>query len=150
MNEQERLERAKSCHECTEWLDICNSECCRRIIINLYPEELLREGEFLVTRKALLKDDQWYYYLHGVTYNHGIMKFSKRFCRPFGNRILYVAPCSKLTKDGLCKGHPDNKPRICKLLTEHKTEDPAFEVTENCLFKYKKMLKEGEDEERQE
>ena len=111
------------------------------IFINVNPMELLKQGNFLEIPKPLLRDDQWYYKLRGVKYVHGILKFPKEFCRPFGNRIIYQRNCDLLTEDLKCAGHPDKKPKICQELSE-KTPyiaNSKIEVTANCLFKYKAM-----------
>ena len=51
---------------------------------------------------------------------------------------MYIHNCS-LLKNNLCEGHPDKKPELCKSLTLEtiKTPGQCFEMTQNCLFKYK-------------
>jgi len=55
-----------------------------------------------------------------------------------GRKVMYIYPC-KIMKGNLCEGHPDNKPEICKMLTLEtaQLQGKPFELTDNCLFKYK-------------
>jgi hypothetical protein len=50
-----------------------------------------------------------------------------------------------MLENNRCKGHPDNKPLICKQLTKEtaKGEHPGFVVTDNCLFRYKDIETPG-------
>lgn len=141
-----RLVEAKGCNGCPMWLKHCQAECCKIAYINLSPIYLKEKGKYLNVHKGLLKDDIWYWKLRGVRYVHGVLMFEKKYCKPLGNRILYVRKCDKLTEDNLCGGHPFDKPKICQKLNEETAiaGDNSFEVTPNCLFKYKKMIREVE------
>jgi len=136
----ERVQEAKTCKGCLGWLHHCHAECCKSIKLNIDPKILEGAGEFISIRvgKNFSASDQWYYKLHNVHYTRGILKFKKSRIKVFGNLCFYLHPCEKLDGD-LCSGHPDNKPKLCKFLNEEtsKLKNAGFELTDNCLFKYK-------------
>lgn len=145
IDEEARLKDAKTCTDCPEWLKYCKAECCKFVMIEMSPHELLKKGDDLDVKTLLTKDGIRYFKLRGVRYCHGIMKFPKQYCIASGPRILYIKRCELLSDDFLCKGHDDGrKPDFCKSLTMETRKNPKYHVTANCLFRYK------EDEENEE
>lgn len=142
-----RFQEAQKCEGCLQWHKHCKAECCKIIEINVDPSELEKSGEYLTIKlgKMLSASDQWYYSLHDVKYTRGVLKFKKDRIHVFGRRVFYMHPC-RLLNGNLCSGHPNNKPELCKVLTEDTAEDKnrGFFVTDNCLFKYK--VKGGQED----
>lgn len=154
MSEEEKqlVIEAKTCDNCLDWHKHCRSECCMMIHLNIPPAEFQRQmslpGEYLICNKPLLPNDRWYFKLHDVVCLHGILKFKKDRCTIIEGRIIYAHKCDFLTDDLKCKGHPNNKPNICKNLTMEsaKQDNKKFIVTAHCLFKYKNLEVDVNDE----
>jgi hypothetical protein len=142
-----RLEEAKHCQGCPGWLKHCKAECCKTVKINIDPRTVPKTGKFLVVNHpGMTPGDRWYFGMRGIKTDRGKLRFPLEDVMIFGNEVVYVRSCEKLTDEGLCSGHPDNKPSICKELTLETAEmhikaDNGIYVTPNCLFRYKK--KEG-------
>ncbi|MHA1690027.1 MAG: hypothetical protein ACTSU7_00185 [Candidatus Heimdallarchaeaceae archaeon] len=136
----ERTVEAKSCKDCLGWHKHCHAECCKYLFLNIDPSILDNLGGFINIRlkKELSPSDQWYYKLRGVSYSRGVLRFDKSKIKLVGNRVVYIQNC-ELLDGNLCKGHPNNKPKMCKMLNEETAKLPLqpFVVTDNCLFKYK-------------
>lgn len=141
-----RCEEAKHCDSCPGWLHHCKTECCKVVFLYVNHLELKKGGRFLSIRKPnMTLGEIWYYRLRGVDYTRGLLRFPKHRIVSLGRKLAYVHPCELLTEDGLCSGHPDKKPELCRALTLDTARTGAggrLEVTDNCLFKYKLM---GED-----
>ena len=92
---------------CIKQLPICKASCCK---------------VFSVTDPTMTPDKKKYYELReNLTVK--------------GNRILVHCPCRMLTKDFKCKLHyKNNKPEICKALTEETKTNPNFYITEGCIY----------------
>ena len=144
--EKQRVIEAVNCESCLDWHHHCNAECCKIIILKIDPKELEKGGKFFIIRPSPLSlGDRKYYQLRDVDCIRGFLRFKKDRIIVVGKKVMYIHPC-KLLKENLCEGHPDNKPKLCKLLTLETAQLPGqpFEVTENCLFKYKcKGVKEN-------
>lgn len=149
--DKELIEKARTCDNCLCWHEICNAECCKAVKINLPPAALSRKGKWLKVRKPLFIDSRWYFRMKGVKHSHGILKFPLEKCVAEGDHIVYYQTCSAL-KDNLCTGHPDYKPQTCKKLTMGYVRKGAKDmyVTPNCLFKYKLMGEELDEENKKE
>lgn len=143
--DKRRVEESKNCSSCLEWHKYCQAECCKVISINISPSEFKRQmessGECMCIIKPLLPNDRWYFKLHGIECVHGIMKFKKDRITVLDGRVIYVYKCDFLTEEMKCKGHPSNKPNICKDLDVEivRTGRRNFFVTKNCLFRYKNL-----------
>lgn len=139
--EKERYIEASKCKDCSSWLHHCKAECCKIIFLNINPKELERGGKYFITkpREVLGLSDREYYRLHGVECVRDLLRFRKERIEVIGNKVMYIHPCEFLTEENLCKGHPDKKPELCKFLTLETAKLPGqpFELTSNCLFKYK-------------
>lgn len=103
-------------------------------------------GKFLVVDGVMSKDLRWYYELHGMKFVENVMLIPTELCVRDGNNIVVNARCSLLNDYLKCSGHYYNKPLFCRRFTEYSVvggRNKGSIVTPNCLFKYKKMLKEG-------
>ncbi len=144
MNNEEdiiRIEESKECDSCIGWLKYCNSECCRLVFININPLLIPEAGKYLSIRNPM--EHVWYHRLRGVKYERGMLRFPLKNVVTLGTKVAYVQDCDLLDGKGLCKGHPDKKPELCKVLTIETANrsDLGFEITDNCLFKYKLLEK---------
>lgn len=138
---KQRIVEARSCNSCLDWHHHCNAECCKAVFLNIDPKRVNGPGKYLDMNVGQLSlNDQYYYRLRDVSYTRGILRFQRNRITVVGRKVVYVHTCSLL--DGCkCKGHPDNKPHLCKLLTIDTALKPGlgFDLTDNCLFKYKHM-----------
>ena len=136
--DKQKYAEAAKCHDCPSWLHHCKAECCKIIFLNIDPKELEKSGKLLTVKVKQPFTDYRYYSLHDVEYIRGLLRFKKERITVVGRKVMYVHPC-KLLKGNLCEGHPDNKPELCKILTLETAKLPGqpFELTDNCLFKYK-------------
>ena len=145
--EKIRLEDAKSCNDCLSWHKHCKAECCKMILLNgINPSVLEESGNFIMVRRILTANERWYYRLHGIGIIHGSLRIDKSLCLNINGELYYIRKCDLLDGENKCKGHPDNKPQICRMLTEHNLDEcrkKGLIVTDNCLFKYKEGLNEG-------
>lgn len=85
-------------------------------------------------------DMAWYYELHGVRVKRDrwIISLDDYEWELQGDKLLLRRDCRLLTKEGLCKGHPDKKPIICKEFKENRPSSCARAmITPNCLARYK-------------
>ena len=137
--EKQRQVEAVNCHDCISWHHHCQSECCKIIFLNIDPEKLETPGKYFTLRPRSPFLDRWYYSLRDVEFLRGILRFRKSRIVVVGRKVMYIHPC-KLLNGNLCGGHPDKKPEICKLLNLEtaKLLGQRFELTDNCLFKYKR------------
>jgi len=136
-----RIEEAKECDNCLCWHKHCKAECCKIVFIDKTDPEILKEGGRYVIiklKRPLGLSDRRYYQLRGVDCIRDLLRFRKDRIIVVGRQMMYVHPC-ELLEGNLCKGHPDKKPLICKLLTLETSKRPGqpFRVSDNCLFKYK-------------
>ncbi len=139
---KQRIEEAKNCESCANWHKYCNAECCRTVFINLPAEDIGDGKGFLNLKvKSLNNDEIRYYRAHGIQYLRGILRCDKSKLIAYKGKIMYVQDCRHL-KDCLCTIHND-KPKVCKDMTLERAYIPGanYEITENCLFRYK--CKEG-------
>ena len=138
-----RLEEAKHCQGCPGWLKHCKSECCKLVKINIDPHKIPKTGNYLtIHQQRLSPGDRWYYSLRGVKTDRNLLRFPLNNIVVLGQEVMYVRECDMLTKEGLCEGHPDKKPSVCKELTlatvdAHLQAVDGIYVTRNCLFRYK-------------
>lgn len=137
--EKQKYCESSKCENCTQWHHHCNAECCRSIFINIDVKLLEGAGKYISINPGKMgMSDIKYYTNHGVEYLRGLLRFRKDRIEVIGRKVIYFWDCSRL--DGnLCLDHPDKKPEVCKLLTSEtaKTANKAFNLTPNCLFKYK-------------
>lgn len=146
--DKERIEAAMECNNCLCWHKYCNAECCRIIYVNTEPDRLKKKGKYINIRALVSKDDAWYYKLHGVKYAHGLLRFPKEHLINIDGTIVHYRKCDYLQDDLKCKGYPDNRPKLCKDFTEKDfTVNGKAQMTPNCLYKYKKMVKDYGKEE---
>ncbi len=136
-DKQKYLEASK-CNNCLEWHKHCKAECCKIVFIKIDPDELNKPGKYFVTKPKQPFTDWRYYSLRDVQYLRGMLRFRKDRIVVVGRKVMYIYPC-KMLIDNLCEGHPDKKPELCKMLTLEtaKLLGQPFELTDNCLFKYK-------------
>lgn len=143
--DKQRYFEASNCHDCLGWHKHCKAECCKIIFIKIDPEKLEKPGKYFITKPKQPFTDWRYYSLRDVQYTRGILRFRKDRIFIVGRKVMYIYPC-KLLKNNLCEGHPDKKPELCRMLTLEvaKLPNQPFELTDNCLFKYKrKEVKEN-------
>lgn len=98
----------------------------------------------LIIKKTLSPDERWYFKLHGVQCLRGELRFSKEHIfiqHNDKNTLIYMRKCDYLLPNYKCKGHPDKKPTLCKMLTEETAKGAlkGISLTHNCLFRYKKL-----------
>ena len=138
--DKQRYIEASKCEDCLSWHHHCKAECCKIIFLKINPEELEKGVRFFTMKpkKPLSPQMRRYYQLRDVECIRGLMRFKKERIIVVGRKVMYVYPC-KLLKGNLCGGHPDNKPELCKMLTLEtaKILGQPFELTDNCLFRYK-------------
>ena len=138
--DQRRVIEAKSCKDCLGWHHHCKAECCKIVFLNIDPKELEKGVRFFALKpnKPLGPGERRYYQLRDVEFIRGLLRFKKDRIIVVGRKVMYVYPC-KLLKGNLCEGHPDNKPELCKFLTLETAylAGSSFNLTDNCLFKYK-------------
>ena len=142
--DKKRIIEAKGCESCPNWHKYCQAECCKMTYIKVDPK-LLNDGtDFFYCQIDLTEDEIWYWSLRGIKYENGFLIIDKKNCIGFGEKVAYLRNCEMLTKDNRCTGHPNDKPMLCKKMTAETVMagDKSFIVTDNCLFKYKKMEKE--------
>jgi len=141
------IERARTCDNCLCWHDVCNAECCRIAILNIPPALLPTKGKWLKVRYPLFVDSRWYFRMRGVKHTHGFLKYPLEKCKVEDGRIIYHQDCSAL-KGNLCSGHPSYKPQPCKKLTMNYVRKGGKDIylTPNCLFRYKLMGEELDEE----
>ncbi len=137
--EKQRYAEASKCSECAQWHHHCKAECCKILFINIDPNELEKPGKYLTIKVKPPFTDYRYYSLHDVEYLRGFLRFRKDRIIVVGRKVMYVHNCKLLTEDLKCEGHPDKKPELCQVLTLEtvKILGQPFELTDNCLFKYK-------------
>ena len=138
-DKQKYVESSK-CEDCLGWLHHCNAECCKIIFLNIDLKKLEKPGKLLTLKlkDPLSLSDGRYYNLRDVQYIRGVLRFKKERIIVVGRKVMYIYDC-KLLKDNLCIGHPDDKPELCRVLNLETSKLPGqpFELTDNCLFKYK-------------
>jgi len=136
--EKQRYAEASKCSGCTQWHHHCKAECCKIVFLKIDPKELEKAGRYFVIKPKQPFTDWRYYSLREVQYTRGMLRFRKDRIIVVGRKVMYIYPC-KLLKNNLCEGHPDKKPELCKLLNLEtaKLLGQGFELTDNCLFKYK-------------
>ncbi len=135
---QKRMVEAKSCNDCISWHHHCKAECCKIIFLNINPKVLGEGIKFLSIKVRQPLKDYRYYLLRDVEYLRGVLRFKKSRIIVVGRKVMYFYPCN-LLEGNLCKSHLDNKPELCKILTLETARLPGqpFELTDNCLFRYK-------------
>jgi len=138
--EKARYCEASKCSECTQWHKHCNAECCKIVVINVSLDKIDDAATYLSINpgKTLGLSDIKYYKNRDVDYVRGNLRFRKDRLMAVGRKVYYIHPCSRLNGN-LCLDHPDKKPELCKALVLDTAKLPGqpFEITENCLFKYK-------------
>lgn len=142
--EQSLMVKAQRCNGCIDWLDECKAECCSIISFDM-DEYVLQKLKGMVTVKKICTPDQaWYYRLRGVKYAHGTLFFPQKRFIAIGGQCVYVRKCEMLDDGYRCRGHPDNKPLLCKMFTEDlvasgTAKKNGIYVTPSCLYRYKAM-----------
>lgn len=136
--EKQRYIEASKCEDCLGWHQHCKSECCKVVFLNIDPKELEKPGKLLKIKIKQPFRDLRYYQLRDVEYVRGFLRFKKDRIIVVGRKVMYIHSC-KLLDGNLCKGHPDKKPALCIILDLETAKLPGqpFELTDNCLFKYK-------------
>lgn len=137
--EKQKYCEAAKCENCTQWNKYCNAECCRSVFLNIDPKLLGGGGRYLFINPGKIGLSNIIYYRnHDVDYLRGLLRFKKERIEVIGRKVIYFWDCCRLNGN-LCLDHPDKKPELCKLLTLEtaKLSGQPFELTPNCLFKYK-------------
>jgi len=137
--EKQRYAESAKCHDCISWHKHCKAECCKIIFLNIDPKELEGPGKYITVKVKQPFTDYRYYSLRDVEYLRGVLRFRKDRIIVVGRKVMYINNCKLLTEDLRCKGHPDKKPALCIVLDLETIKLPGqpFELTDNCLFKYK-------------
>lgn len=146
MIENKRFERAKTCDSCLEWHDICDAECCKTILLDIDPGSLEKFGKIVsIKQKNISPSSRWYFRLHDVEVVRDILRFKIERISILNGKLVYLYPCAMLDENNLCKGHPDNKPEMCRDLKLENIGKPnqLFRVTDNCLLKYTRRNQNG-------
>jgi hypothetical protein len=155
MTEEDKklVQEAKNCDSCLQWHKYCKAECCSVIFLKIPVDVLDSPGKFISIQSIIKLDERWYYRLRGVEYAHGMLRFRKKNCVVLDNRVAYIRKCDLLTDNLLCKNHGGRRPHICEALTIETAKqegkyfgEQRFKVTEHCLFKYKNMGDEENEE----
>ena len=144
--DRERYVQAAKCHDCLSWHKHCNAECCKIIFLKIDPKELDKPGKYITIRPAVPFSDWRYFWFHDVEYLRGVLRFKKDRIIAVGRKVMYIHDC-KMLNGNMCKLHKKGKPELCKALTLEtaKLSGTPFELTDNCLFKYKcKEVKEND------
>lgn len=135
---RERSEEAKACYNCLCWLQYCMAECCRQFYFPLGPQsDIVVEGGRVKVRIRMTLDRRWYFKLHGVEVDADVLVIPAKHCNFRSGLLSVYMPCSLLTVDNLCSGHPEKKPDLCKKLTLDSARQGIYHLTSNCLFAYK-------------
>ncbi len=136
--DKQRYLEASKCNDCLGWHKHCEAECCKIVFLKIDPEVLERPGKYLTLKTKPGFSDWRYYQLREVEHLRGFLRFRKDRIVVVGRKVMYIFNC-KLLKNNLCEGHPDKKPELCKFLTLETANliGEGFELTDNCLFKYK-------------
>ena len=138
--DKKRYAEAAKCKDCLSWHHHCKAECCKVVFLNVSLEDLNKPGKLLTINPSppLSLGDRRYYQLRDVECIRGLLRFKKDRIIVVGRKIMYIHPC-KLLKGNLCEGHPDKQPELCQMLNLETAKLPGqpFELTDNCLFKYK-------------
>ncbi len=137
--EKQRYAEASKCEDCINWHKHCKAECCKIIFLKIDPKELEKPGTYLNIKVKQPFTEWRYYSLRDVQCLRGLLRFKKDRIIVVGRKVMYIYNCDLLTENFLCEGHPNNKPELCRLLTLETAKIPGqpFELTDNCLFKYK-------------
>ncbi len=150
MDENERLNKCKSCTGCVDWLSVCKAECCSQFSFKLNgtKKRKFKKNQVLWFNCKLIADRVKYYKFHGCRYWMGRLRV-KLDC-PFevcGDWLHVYKRCQLLNENNLCDGHSDGrKPEICEGLNEETCDKGNYVLTKNCLFKYKKKVKDGHNQ----
>lgn len=138
--DKQRYMECTNCKDCAGWLKHCKAECCKIVFIKVDPSELENGGAYLTIKpKTLLSpNDQRYYKYRGIQCIRGLIRVPKDKIVVVGRKVMYISNCIQL-ENNLCKIHDKGKPEICQALTLETAKLPSqpFELTDNCLFKYK-------------
>lgn len=138
--DSERFLEAQKCKDCIGWHSHCKAECCKIIFLNIDIKRLEGNGKIFTIKPnpSISLRDRRYYQLRDVECIRNVLRFKKERIVVIGRKVMYIYPC-KLLKGNLCEEHLKNKPDLCKALTLETAhmENGSFELTENCLFKYK-------------
>jgi hypothetical protein len=139
--DNKRIEEARKCDNCLDWHKYCDAECCKQVTLPIRPKILERKGAHIGIPNKLNMNDRWYYALHGAKMIHERLLFEKKYCKVVDGVVIYFKKCDLLDENNLCKGHPNNKPKVCQKLNEYmsKLKNKSVVITPNCLFKYKKI-----------
>jgi len=143
---KELIKEAKKCKDCTEWLHRCNSECCKvyRIHVGKYfnPDVLKTTNKYLKCDfdKPKTKDEKNYFKWHGAIVRRNDMLVRIKDITLEGENLVINRVCAQLNEKGLCSVHgTKKKPKMCNELDENNLNNKKFNVTPNCLYKYKAM-----------
>ena len=139
MDEKTMKATAKACESCVDWLPICKSVCCRMFVLyDVNPNKVFRGGLFSYHSKNLKPNLKWYYKLHGARLVRNRLSFVLNDFKLIGTTLFVLNKCSLLTDEGLCEGHPEKKPFVCKDFTTETYGTGRYYDPPNCLFKFKK------------
>lgn len=151
MSDRELIEAARSCEECTCWLEVCEAECCKIFTFNLTLRSDVRFGPDEVRlHTAITPDLKRYYELHGATVEGDWVTVPRSACRTTLDKLEVFMTCRELRDDGLCGLHKRGKPSACADLDLRTASSGDWALTPRCLYGYKLAAAEsGEGESRQ-
>lgn len=131
---------AKNCHNCREWIHICDAECCKTF--NIAKEQVEETNTEYIMHKKQKKDLEFYYTIHGGEQQEDKIIFKKNKYQIEENEktITLNRPCDYLDQETKkCKHHKDGKrPTICKEFNENTGLGKGSYTVQLCLANYKK------------
>lgn len=119
---------------CLECHHKCKARCCTTIAFYGLKKRWRRGETVRLSVENITPDMEWYYKLHRVHYHNGVLSFIL-LDHEWDNKILLVnKKCDYLQDDLTCKGHPDDKPNVCKELNETTAQEKRMYITKGCMY----------------
>lgn len=133
---------AKNCHNCLDWISICNANCCRTFTLNRKDLKETEESLILTTKQT--KDMYFYLEVHGGRIEGDQVIFTKKDFVLTGNpfQITFNRKCNYLDEETLkCIHHEDGeRPQVCKDFNENTGVGAGSYAVPLCLAHYKKRI----------
>lgn len=145
MNEPSLITESRTCNTCTLWHTHCQAECCKLALFKVKFKEKPKKGKTIeLTLKSISEDAKWYYQLRNfrVIQNTVFITLDEFKYR---KETLYIYSTCNLLEYNLCKGHPFDKPIICKDLNLETAENnPDNYLTINCMYRYQLIARKND------